>query len=255
MKKLSLLPIILLILSASCKKDIDNEDLNPKSYKIKVYRSNLIQEVFIYDKEYHLLSDTIYNGSNIGYSEQYVYYDDYKVKYVLRYNGSSSIADTFIYNYDGNNISYSSGPYSPKNLYYNPDNTLNKIEVRGGSCGCDYYYKYLSGNISSIKFDYPPGTKTDTMLYDNKINPFGKSWPHEITHPRFLSPNNITYHKARKVENINWNTGGPPIYHIVQVIKEYSYQYNSDDLPTQIIEYNLSTSDTINYQIEYTEMY
>ena len=152
MKKLSLLPIILLILSASCKKDIDNEDLNPKSYKIKVYRSNLIQEVFIYDKEYHLLSDTIYNGSNIGYSEQYVYYDDYKVKHVLRYNGNSSVADTIEFDYEGDNISHASGPYSQNFLFYNPDNTLGKIEIQAGLCGCAYYYQYLSGNVSSIIF-------------------------------------------------------------------------------------------------------
>ena len=37
-------------------------------------------------------------------------------------------------------------------------------------------------------------------------------------------------------------------------IKEYDYEYNSDDLPIRIIEYNLTSNDTTEYSLEYIEI-
>lgn len=258
MNKLILLPIMLLILSSSCKKEQDivteTGGATSKNLKIKLFKEGVIKEIYTYDKENHLLSDTFYLNGVIDFSEKYEYSDDFKIKYLLRYYGNSIGADTIKYGYIDNNISTINENGALYNVQYKQNNTLDKIEVIAGMCGCMYEFEFLLENVSSVNYKIPTGYHVDSLQYDNKVNPFRNFWPTSIYNAKYISPNNITYHKYVSVENLNWNNGGPPNYHTWEVIKKYDYEYNSDGLPVRMIEYNLSSHDTTEYHFEYIEL-
>ncbi len=253
--KLTLLTIALLLLtSLSCKKETIDDEHNPLpsqiiEYKISIRKNNILETEFVLNSDHKLKSINSFSPSGSSNTIEYLYTNDKKLDY--SYNSTTG-KDTVRYEYQNNRISKIIEESASYTVSYTSDGKPNIIHVFAGACGCNYNFEYNNNNVSDVYFKIPPGYITDSMQYDNYKNPFTDLWPYSIFNPLYLSANNITEHKNLRVEDTNYGTGQPPSWSVETNDMQYTYSYNSDSLPYEFYEYNLTTLDTNHYFINYS---
>ena len=252
--KLTILTIaIIIIATTACNKETDKEEPiitpNPiKEYIITISNNGSVETKYILNEDHKLKQIKLFPNDWNAATITYHYTTDKKLDY--SYNSTTG-KDTVWYEYQNNKINKISGGGVNYMVTYTTDGKPKTIQVNTGGCLCEHEIGYTDGNVTDIYYTIPPGYFADTLHYDNYKNPFADFWPFGISDPKYMSANNITYHKNIKVEDTNYGTGQPPSYSVVTTEIQYSYSYNSDSLPYEIDEYNLTTMDTNHYKIDY----
>jgi len=147
---------------------------------------------------------------------------------------------------------------TPFRLYLNYDHQIEEFEIlwHGTEHYSDnpkYTYTYnSSGNVVKSHYDFPVGYQDEWFEYDNKINPLLNFWDGNFIDPKFLSVNNMIYHRYY---NVTYESDGmeEPTYEAVvtEWEKRFEYDYNEVGLPITKKEI---TSDTVYYQYEYSTL-
>ena len=242
---------IIIITSIACNKETDKEEpiITPNSieeYIISISKNGSVETLYRLNEDHKLKQIEFFSSGGNATTVKYYYTNDKKLDY--SYNSTTG-NDTVRYEYLNDKINKIIESDVQYTITYTTDGKPQIIDVSIG--GCEHKFDFADGNVENIYYTIPPGYFADTMLYDNYKNPFADLWPYGISDPKFMSTNNITHHKTIKVEDTNYGTGQPPSYNVEITEIQYSYSYNSDSLPIEIYEYNLTTMDTNHYQIDY----
>lgn len=172
------------------------------------------------------------------------------------YKADGTLEHYILYTYNGEelattNMIYTNSNYNLKITYnYNNGKLANTTQCQSPDCSdiSTTSYTYNGDNISvetSIAGGLSVPTKRE-YSYDNKLNPyslFNKYFRTALGGAYVLSPNNYTSEKISFRDNVgNWI----PNQNIT-----YEIQYNSNQLPTQVIGKEANGNMFVKYNYEY----
>ena len=241
----------------NCRSEESTEIAEKKMLLSKIttvyYDNPTNPETTISTLNYNDKGELVKNNSEAG-NAVFEYDADGKPSKVLYYNNNNTLTYTSVYTYNGEKLT------SIKSVYDNPNfnrehaftyNSLGKV-ISSKLCQSENCnnptrntYTYIEDNISIATNERGTITRWD-YLYDDNLNPFHYTNPYlkiMMGGAYAMSKNNyLSESISYKDSDGNWTQN--------QYIT-YTFQYNSEKLPTQVVGKDINGNNYVKYEYEY----
>lgn len=261
MKKLNpLLLIILITLSfTSCQEEViapiqvgaNTQQQASISNYINIYIDGILSESIEYTDSNKILNVKYYNifGDSVRTYDYFYSNNGSEIDYVKCWKPSGNYPVNIDYTYTNGLLTEFHYEDVTYNVFYDANNVIESMRLVNVTC--HMYYDYIGSNVSIAALQVLPGWVTDSLAYDNMVNPFSKLWPYGGYKAEFLSQNNIVYKKHLRVLDSNYGTYQPPDITVSEELTRYDYTYDYQNRPLTKTAINLTCPDTVEYRYEY----